>query len=103
VQGAAGEGEQPALAGPFHGFNLSNIFEYASPEEQVRWYAALAKRAETHARFVYWNLLVPRGCPASLAGRARSLLEVAAALHARDQIGLYEALHVDEILPGGTR
>jgi S-adenosylmethionine-diacylglycerol 3-amino-3-carboxypropyl transferase len=103
VQGAAGEGDHPALAGPFHGFNLSNIFEYASPEEHVRWFAALAKRAETHARFVYWNLLVPRGCPASLAGRARPLPEVAAALHARDQIRLYEALHVDEILPGAER
>lgn len=103
VQGTADEVGQSALAGPFDGFNLSNIFEYAAPEAHENWYGALAKRARPGARFVYWNLLVPRGCPPSLAGIARPLPELAAALHTRDQLRLYETVHVDEILPGAER
>ncbi len=103
VQGRADEAGPEALAGPFDGFNLSNIFEYAAPEETTRWYASLAKRARPGARFVYWNLLVPRSRPVALSDCARPLPELAAALHARDRLGLYETLHVDEILPGANQ
>lgn len=103
VQARADETDREELQGPFAGFNLSNIFEYASSEEHRRWYAALAKRGKTGARFVYWNLLVARGRPEELAACARPLPELAARLHARDQLRLYQALHVDEILPGADR
>jgi S-adenosylmethionine-diacylglycerol 3-amino-3-carboxypropyl transferase len=86
--------------GTFDGFNLSDVWETATLEEQERGYAALLTRARPGARLVYWNLVVPRGRPASLAGRVRPLPEVSAALHAQDRAWFYGALHVDEVGDG---
>lgn len=82
-------------AGPFDGFNLSDIFEYMSPEEHEGAYRSLAARAAPGARLVYWNLLARRVCPRP--GPARPLMELSAALHARDRAWFYGALHVDEV------
>jgi S-adenosylmethionine-diacylglycerol 3-amino-3-carboxypropyl transferase len=82
--------------GPFHGFNLSDVFEYMSPAEAERCYAALLDRAAPGARLVYWNLLAPRARPESLAERAHPLPALAAELHARDLAWFYGALHVDQ-------
>jgi S-adenosylmethionine-diacylglycerol 3-amino-3-carboxypropyl transferase len=86
---AAGEG--------FHGFNLSDVFEYMPPAEHERCYAALVDRAAPGARLVYWNLLAPRARPSALAARVRPLRAEADALHARDRAWFYGALHVDEV------
>jgi S-adenosylmethionine:diacylglycerol 3-amino-3-carboxypropyl transferase len=93
--------EQIAQGG-FRGLNLSDIFEYMSPAEHERCYAALVDRAGPGARLVYWNMLVPRGCPPSQSHRVRPLDSVAAELHARDQAWFYEALHVDEVMGGAA-
>lgn len=85
------------VAGAYDGFNLSDIFEYLSPAEHRRCYAALLARARPGARLVYWNLLAPRGCPPEERRRVTPLTELAAALHARDAAWFYEALHVDEL------
>jgi S-adenosylmethionine-diacylglycerol 3-amino-3-carboxypropyl transferase len=92
VRCAAGE-----APGPFHGFNLSDIFEYMSAAEHERCYAALLDRALPGARLVYWNMLAPRARPASEAGRARPLEPLAGQLHARDRAWFYQRLHVDEV------
>lgn len=84
--------------GPFDGFNLSDIFEYMSPEEHARTYTALVDRASAGARLVYWNLLAPRGRPAADAHRVEPLTASASALHARDRAWFYGALHVDEVV-----
>jgi S-adenosylmethionine-diacylglycerol 3-amino-3-carboxypropyl transferase len=68
-----------------------------SPEEHADCYARLVAAASPRARFVYWNMLVPRGIPGSLAARVRSLDDVATGLHARDRAWFYSALHVDEV------
>jgi S-adenosylmethionine-diacylglycerol 3-amino-3-carboxypropyl transferase len=83
--------------GPFDGYNLSDIFEYMSPADHDRCYAALVDRAAPGARLVYWNLLAPRARPDALAGRVRPLRETAEALHARDLAWFYGALHVDQV------
>ncbi len=88
---------EEAGEGPFDGFNLSDVFEYMSPAEHERCYAALVERAAPGARLVYWNLLAPRARPDALADRVRPLTDVAAALHARDLAWFYGALHVDEV------
>ncbi|HEX6368880.1 MAG TPA: DUF3419 family protein [Longimicrobium sp.] len=88
---------EAAAEGPFDGYNLSDVFEYMSPAEHERSYAALVHRAAPGARLVYWNLLVPRARPDALAGRVRALRGTADALHARDLAWFYGALHVDEV------
>lgn len=93
-------GVDEAPGGPFHGFNLSDVWEYMDPAEHARAYAAVLDRAAPGARLVYWNLLAPRACPECEQGRVRPLPELAAALHARDRAWFYGALHVDEVAGG---
>jgi S-adenosylmethionine-diacylglycerol 3-amino-3-carboxypropyl transferase len=83
--------------GGFRGFNLSDVFEYLSPEEHYRAYDALLERAAPGARLVYWNLLAPRGCPSELRKRVEPLEAAARELHLRDRAWFYSALHVDEV------
>lgn len=44
----------------FNGFNLSNIFEYTTPDEFKSLSTELFAAAAPGARFVYWNILLPR-------------------------------------------
>ena len=87
--------------GHYDGFNLSDIFEYMNPAEHERCYAALVDHAHPGARLVYWNMLAPRVCPASEAGRVRPLAELASRLHAQDRAWFYQAFQVDEVKGGG--
>ncbi len=90
--------------GRFHGFNLSDVFEYMDPEEHLAAYAALLEKAEPGARLVYWNMLAPREAPASLRHRVAPLDGLAAALYREDRAWFYSALRVDEVAaPPPTR
>lgn len=51
------------------GFNLSDIFEYMSPEAFAATYGGLLDRASPGARLVYWNMMVPRRAPPQHAHR----------------------------------
>jgi S-adenosylmethionine-diacylglycerol 3-amino-3-carboxypropyl transferase len=44
----------------FNKFNLSNIFEYMSPEVFKSVSEDLVKNGEPGSRYAYWNLMVPR-------------------------------------------
>lgn len=88
-------GSADELAGPFHGFNLSDIFEYMDATEHERVYRALVDRAAPAARLVYWNMLAPRARPAD-EPRTTALTSLATALHAKDRAWFYQSLHVDE-------
>jgi len=87
--------------GPFHGFNLSDIFEYMSPAEHERVYAVLLEQAAPGARLAYWNMLAPRGIPAPVADRVRALTDESAALHARDRAWFYQRFHLDQVRAEG--
>jgi S-adenosylmethionine-diacylglycerol 3-amino-3-carboxypropyl transferase len=84
--------------GRFDAFNLSDIFEYMSPGEHERCFAALLDRARPGARLAYWNLLAPRSRPAAESARARPLADLAARLHARDRAWFYQAFQLDEVV-----
>ena len=79
-------------------FNLSDIFEYMSPENTERILRAVLAKARPGARLAYWNMLVPRGRPASLAARLRPLEAEAAALHARDHAWFYSRFVIEEVI-----
>ncbi len=80
-------------------FNLSDIFEYMSPERYAHLLSRLADAGRPGARLVYWNMLVPRSRPEVLASRLQPLRELAARLHERDKAFFYSALVVEEVLP----
>lgn len=79
-------------------FNLSNIFEYMSPANYTQLLAALTAISNHAARLLYWNMMVPRHCPAQLQDRLRPLTALARRLYAQDQAIFYSALQIEEVL-----
>jgi S-adenosylmethionine-diacylglycerol 3-amino-3-carboxypropyl transferase len=88
---------QDAPGGPFHAFNLSDLFEYLDPTAFASVYGALVGRAAPGARLAWWNLLLERRSP--LAGRGvRRLTAQAARLHKQERAWFYGSLELDEVL-----
>ncbi len=79
-------------------FNLSDVFEYVSPEHYHRLLETIAGAARGGARLAYWNMLAPRSRPESMAERLRPLDELAARLHAIDRAFFYSAFRVEEVV-----
>jgi len=78
-------------------FNLSDIFEYMSPESAEALLGKIARAGRPGGRLAYWNMLVPRSRPATLADRLRPLPAQAAALHLADKAFFYSAFVIEEI------
>lgn len=78
-------------------FNLSDIFEYMSPENTAALLARLAAASRPGGRLAYWNMLAPRRRPESLAAVLRPREDVAAPLFAQDKAFFYSALVVEEV------
>jgi S-adenosylmethionine-diacylglycerol 3-amino-3-carboxypropyl transferase len=76
---------------------LSDLFEWVSPEHHEAMLRAVARASRPGARMVYWNLLVPRARPASLADRIDTHDDESRALYARDLAFVYGSFHVESI------
>jgi S-adenosylmethionine-diacylglycerol 3-amino-3-carboxypropyl transferase len=83
--------------GSVDAFYLSDIFELSTPEEHARTLDEIARVGRPGARICYWNNLVPRRRPDSLAGRLATHDDEAAALHATDRAFLYSRLVVESV------
>lgn len=79
-------------------FNLSDIFEYISEENYATLLDKLVQASRPGARLVYWNMLVPRRRPLSIASRLHPLDALAARLHAQDKAFFYSDFVVEEVL-----
>jgi S-adenosylmethionine-diacylglycerol 3-amino-3-carboxypropyl transferase len=79
-------------------FNLSDIFEYMSPENYHRLLGLLVDRGRKGGRLAYWNMLAPRRRPEQMAAKLKPLSELAQALHQQDKAFFYSAFIVEEIL-----
>ncbi len=88
-----------AEAGPraIDHFNLSDIFEYMSPENYHALLARLVAAGRPGGRLAYWNMLAPRSRPESMAGELRPLDDLAARLHGEDKAFFYSRFVVEEI------
>ena len=75
--------------------NLSDIFEYMSEEAYTDLYAKLIERAAPGARFVYWNMMVPRFAPPLLDDRLRSERDLAESLFREDKAFFYSRFVVE--------
>jgi S-adenosylmethionine-diacylglycerol 3-amino-3-carboxypropyl transferase len=79
-------------------FNLSDIFEYMSAENYHTLLEKLVAGGRPGGRLAYWNMLVPRSRPASMAGKLRPLTELAGKLHLEDKAFFYSSFVIEEIL-----
>jgi S-adenosylmethionine-diacylglycerol 3-amino-3-carboxypropyl transferase len=79
-------------------FNLSDIFEYMPEPAYHSLLAALVRSGRKGARLAYWNMLVPRRRPASLAAQLSPLTALAGRLAAEDKAFFYSAFVVEEVL-----
>jgi S-adenosylmethionine-diacylglycerol 3-amino-3-carboxypropyl transferase len=86
-----------ARAGRFSVANLSDLFEYLSPESSDALFELLATRLRCGGRLCYWNLLVPRSAPARLRRRLVPDRALAHRLWLRDRAWFYSDFHVEEI------
>ena len=91
--------EFTSRSGPaaFDRFNLSDVFEYLSPERYDELLQAILRCSRPGARLAYWNVFVPRRRPEHLASRLRSLDVLANRLHATDRAFFYSAFRVEEV------
>ncbi len=78
-------------------FNLSDIFEYMSVDNQRAALLSMVQASRRGSRMVFWNMMVPRPVPRELADRLISLEALANELHARDKAFFYSCLHVAEV------
>ena len=79
-------------------FNLSDIFEYISVENYHHVLEQILRVGRVGARLAYWNTLVNRQRPDSMADRLRSLETFSRALHAKDKAFFYCNFIVEEIV-----
>ena len=84
--------------GPIDCFNLSNIFEYMSPENYHRLLQKIIQVGYPGSRLAYWNLLAPRSRPDGMAHQLRSLSSLACRLYAKDKAFFYSNFVVEEVL-----
>ncbi|MCB0175725.1 MAG: DUF3419 family protein [Anaerolineae bacterium] len=86
------------LPNPIDGFNLSNIFEYMSPENYHNILPKLVRIARPGSRLAYWNLLAPRSRPEQMAHQLRPLSDLADRLHRADKAFFYSKFIVEEVV-----
>jgi S-adenosylmethionine-diacylglycerol 3-amino-3-carboxypropyl transferase len=79
-------------------FNLSDIFEYISLPSYQRLLRVLSQCAKPGARLAYWNMLVPRKRPQSLAAFLRPLTNLSDSLFRRAKTFFYGAFVLEEVL-----
>jgi S-adenosylmethionine-diacylglycerol 3-amino-3-carboxypropyl transferase len=87
---------QPSVP-TIHRFNLSDVFEYLSPEHCRQLFGHLLLAGCSGSRFVYWNMMAPRHCPPEFGDQVRSLSTLAQTLYAQDKAWFYQALVIEEI------
>ncbi|MDN5786898.1 DUF3419 family protein [Pseudorhodobacter sp.] len=79
------------------GFNLSDIFEYMSPDVFEQVYGTILNAAAPGARLVYWNMMAPRRVPQAFANRVTRLRAVEDRLKAIDKAFFYSDFVVEQV------
>jgi S-adenosylmethionine-diacylglycerol 3-amino-3-carboxypropyl transferase len=79
------------------GFNLSDIFEYMSPNVFAQVYESILTAGSPKARLVYWNMMVPRRVPAELREKVNTLTHVENTQKSRDKAFFYSDFVVEEV------
>ncbi len=80
-----------------HGFNLSDIFEYMSPDVFAKVYETIVDASAPKARLVYWNMMAPRRVPDAIKRRINTLSDIETHLKAQDKAFFYSDFVVEEV------
>jgi len=78
-------------------FNLSDIFEYMSPEAHEKAYASILATSRPGARIAYWNMMAPRRVPASLADHVTTESALEARLKPLDKAFFYSDFVIETV------
>lgn len=78
------------------GFNLSDIFEYMSPDVFAHVYGQILIASRPQARLVYWNMMAPRRVPPAFANDITTLTHEEDRLKAEDKAFFYSDLVIEE-------
>lgn len=79
-------------------FNLSDVFEYMSPENTQALLERCVNHGRSGGRIAYWNMLVPRSRPDSMADVLKPLEELSTELHLKDKAFFYSRFVAEEIV-----
>jgi S-adenosylmethionine-diacylglycerol 3-amino-3-carboxypropyl transferase len=79
-------------------YNLSDIFEYMSPDNYQRLLAQLVEAGHNGTRLVYWNMLAPRRRPDHMAPQLRPLIDLSRRLHLADKAFFYSDFVIEEVV-----
>jgi S-adenosylmethionine-diacylglycerol 3-amino-3-carboxypropyl transferase len=79
-------------------YNLSDIFEYLSPQNYRHLLEKLIHSGRSGGRLAYWNMLAPRSRPPELAPHLKPHTTLSQHLHAQDKAFFYSAFIIEEIL-----
>ena len=80
------------------GFNLSDIFEYMSPDVCGDVYGNILDAANPGARLAYWNMMAPRRVPPAFADRVTRQMELEDELKQKDKAFFYSDFVVEEVI-----
>lgn len=80
-----------------NGFNLSDIFEYMSPDIFKEVYESILDAAAPNARLVYWNMMAPRRVPDVMQNRVTTLDDLEDHLKTQDKAFFYSDFVVEEV------
>jgi S-adenosylmethionine-diacylglycerol 3-amino-3-carboxypropyl transferase len=90
-------------AEPIDCYNISDIFEYMSEANYHSLLKRLVAAARPGARLLYWNMLVPRSRPATMADALEPLEQRAKELHLRDKAFFYSRLVIERVTGAACR
>ena len=79
------------------GFNLSDIFEYMSPDVFETVYGQILSASNPGARLIYWNMMVPRRVPPAFADKVTTLSDTEQALKQRDKAFFYSDFVIEQV------
>jgi S-adenosylmethionine-diacylglycerol 3-amino-3-carboxypropyl transferase len=82
-------------------FYLSDVFELFDPDAYEEALEEVTRVGRRGARICYWNNLVPRARPASMADKLASHSELATCLHQQDRAFLYSRFVVESVRDPG--
>lgn len=81
----------------FSKFNLSDIFEALSPEENDTLWQEIIRTAKSGAKIAYWNNLVRRSYPAQQSALIETDENQLRNLRAKDRVFFYDSFHAHTI------
>ncbi|HEV7693091.1 MAG TPA: DUF3419 family protein [Hyphomonadaceae bacterium] len=78
-------------------FNLSDIFEYMSPEAHSKAYETILAASNPGARIAYWNMMAPRRAPKEHAEKVATNSELESKLKPQDKAFFYSDFVIEEV------